>query len=255
MNAKVKITICSAYEADRRLIAGMPAMFERGEGRLLHTGRNEVRLFDGSDGRRYVAKRYKRVNAVQRVAYTFFRPTKAQRAYSYAAELRRRGIGTPHEVAYMEESEGGLFTTGYFVSAVCPDPPAFGPLVADDDFDRDMASDMASFIVFMHSRGVLHGDMNFGNFLYRRGDDGHYAFTVIDTNRSRFCDGWPDRHLCIANMRTMTHRRDVYSFIVKRYAALRGWDADETLAEALACLDKLELKHRRKDLFKKLKHL
>ena len=240
--------------ADCKQLAGfimmLPERMARGEGRLLHAGRNEVRLFTVG-GSALVVKRYKRVNAVQRVAYPIFRRTQARRAYDYAAELLSRGISTPRAAAYMETYRCGLFTTGYFVSDACPDPPAFDELVARRDFNRPMADSLAAFIVEMHSKGVLHGDMNFGNFLYRRDPAGGYAFTVIDTNRSRFRDGWPTRGECIANMRTMTHRRDVYSYIVRRYAALRGWDEDLTLAEALACLDRFERKHRRKDKMKK----
>lgn len=243
--------IAAGYKASAGFIMMLPEMFGRGEGELLHAGRNEVRLFR-RDGAEFVVKRYKRVNAVQSVAYTFFRRTKARRAYDYAAELRSRGISTPREVAYMETYGHGLFATGYFVSAMCPDPPAFDELVARRDFDRRMADDMAAFIVGMHSKGVLHGDMNFGNFLYRRSKGGKYGFTVIDTNRSRFRDGWPSRGECIANMRTMTHRRDVYAYIVRRYAALRGWDVGEALAEAEACLGRFERKHRRKDRMKRI---
>ena len=147
--------------------------------------------------------------------------------------------------------EGRLKDITYVKNVTAAYSQRLDELVARRDFNRPMADSLAAFIVEMHSKGVLHGDMNFGNFLYRRDPAGGYAFTVIDTNRSRFRDGWPTRGECIANMRTMTHRRDVYSYIVRRYAALRGWDEDLTLAEALACLDRFERKHRRKDKMKK----
>ena len=76
--------------ADCKQLAGfimmLPERMARGEGRLLHAGRNEVRLFTVG-GSALVVKRYKRVNAVQRVAYTFFRRTKARRAYDYAGAV------------------------------------------------------------------------------------------------------------------------------------------------------------------------
>lgn len=250
--ANATVVVAPDYRAEAAFLRRVPQMFAAGEGEVLHGGRNEVRLLTHR-GARFVAKRYKRANPVQRVAYTFFRSTKAHRAYDYAAELRRRGISTPHEVAYIECREHGLFTTGYFVSLECPDPPAFDRLVRQERFDDGMAADMARFVVTMHSRGVLHGDMNFGNFLYRRGEGGKgYEFTVIDTNRSHFRDGWPSRGECLRNFCTMTHRRDVFAFIVRRYAALRGWDEDAALAEAEACLDRFESKHRRKDKMKRL---
>lgn len=242
-------TISPAYEAAAGFIAAVPQLFAQGKGDTLHDGRNTVRAFDTPAGR-LVVKRYKRPNIVQRVAYSFFKKSKAERAYLYAAELRKRGFLTPREVAFIEVKHGLLLADSYFVSECCPDPPAFGPLVRADSFDTGMADAMAAQVAEMHRKGVLHGDLNLGNFLYRPTAGGGYTFTVIDTNRSHFRDGWPTRRECIDNLKTMTHRRDVFAYIVSRYAALRGWDADATLADATAALERFERRHRRKDALK-----
>ena len=94
----------------------------------------------------------------------------------------------------------------------------------------------------MHSRGVLHGDLNLSNFLYRTADDG-YHFTMIDINRSHFTDGWPTDSQCLDNLVRLTHRRDLYEYLVKSYARQRGWDEETTAASALRLLEKFE--HRR----------
>lgn len=246
----MKTTVISPrYASAADFVAAVPSLFAQGKGDTLHDGRNTVRAFDTPAGR-LVVKRYKRPNIVQGVAYSFFRKSKAERAYLYAAELRKRGFITPREVAFIEVKRGLLLAESYFVSECCPDPPAFGPLVAADSFNEAMADAMAAEVVAMHSKGVLHGDLNLGNFLYRRTDGGGYSFTIIDTNRSRFRDGWPTRRECIDNLKTMTHRRDVFAHIVRRYAALRRWDAEATLAEATGALDRFERRHRRKDALK-----
>lgn len=233
-------------------IMRLPQLFTDNEGEVLYAGRNEVRQFC-EGGINVVAKRYKRVNTIQRVVYSFFRRTKAERAFLFAKTLRDRGISTPHEVAYLEQSEGGLFTIGYFVSLSCPDPPAFNRLVPPAQFDRRIAAELSAFIMYMHSHGVLHGDMNFGNFLYHFDNEGKCRFTVIDTNRSHFRQGWPSRKECIENFRTTTHRRDVYAYIVTEYARLRGWNTADTLKEATESLENFEQRHRRKEQLKKLK--
>lgn len=249
----LKVVVHPDYERLAEFAASVPRLFDSGQGRVLHSGRNEVRLFSvcGVD---VVAKRYKRVNAIQRVVYSFFRKTKAERAYLFAQLFRERGVDTPHEIAYMEQSRGLLFETGYFLCENCPDPPAFDRLVTPERFDEPMAADLAAFIDYMHSRGILHGDMNFGNFLYRTDLAGHYRFTVIDTNRSHFRDGYPARKECLCNLRTATHRRDVYEYIVRAYARQRRWDESEAVAEANLYLDKFEERHRRKEKLKKLQN-
>lgn len=247
----LKVAINPEYGSLTDFLMSLPDLFKEGRGEVLYAGRNEVRLLC-EGGLRLVAKRYKRVNVVQRVVYTFFRRTKAERAYTFAGILRERGVDTPKEVAYLEESRNGLFETGYFVSLECPYPPAFDRLVPPKDFDADMATRLSAFIDYMHSRGVLHGDMNFGNFLYHTDDSGECRFTVIDTNRSHFRQGYPSRKECLWNFRTTTHRRDVFRYMVAEYARLRRWDVDGTVEEAVRYLDKFERRHRRKDRIKNL---
>lgn len=252
-DARRKYVVSGDYARLKDFVCRVPQLFARGEGEVLHTGRNELRRFE-VDGLRVVAKRYKRVNAVQRVAYSFFRKTKARRAYEFAAVFRQRGIDTPREVAYIEERERGLFTTGYFVSLDCPFPPAFPVVVKQEDYRKDLADALAAFICKMHERGILHGDMNLKNFLYDERADGSVRFSVVDTNRSHFCQGWPTRRQCLANLRTLTYRREVFVRIVRRYAALRGWDEGEAVGEALRCLERfIERRARRYKVKEKLK--
>lgn len=251
----MKIVTASGYEKYTAFFASMPALFSAGKGKVLHEGRNEVRLFV-VDGKPLVVKRYKRVNWIQRIVYSFFRPTKAARAFRFAEILRNRGVSTPHEVAYMEQREKGLFSIGYFVSLECTDPSLYIPLDVQSSFDRTLADNLAAFIVELHSKGILHGDMNFGNFLYHYDDSSMCHFSVIDTNRSHFCEGFPTRTQCLSNFQTMTHRREVYEFVVRKYAVLRHWNEEETVKVAFAYLDKFEERHRRKEKFvKQLKKL
>lgn len=248
----MKVVIAQGYEYARDFLSSVPSLFLKKEGRALHEGRNEVRLFN-VNGTPLVVKRYKRVNFIQRIVYSFFRATKAERAYRFAGILRQRGIATPHEVAYMEQRERGLFSIGYFVSLECTAPSLYHPLDVQDVFDRALAKALARFIVCLHQKGVLHGDMNFGNFLYHWQEDGICHFSVIDTNRSHFRDSWPSREECLSNFQTMTHRREVYEFIVREYAVLRNWDVEQTVTDAFHYLDMFEQRHQRKEKF--IKHL
>ena len=238
------------FAADQVFVCSVPRRMVNGEGDVLHAGRNEVRRVE-EDGLQRVVKRYKRVNLVQSVIYSFFRRTKAQRAYDYARVFRERGIDTPREVAYIEQREHGLFTTGYFISLYCPHPPIFKEIVETSELNKRLADAVTAFILEMHRKGILHGDLNFGNFLYDEQADGSIRFAVIDINRSHFCTGMPTREQCLRNLSTTTHRRDLYEYIVRCYARLRGWNEDDACTEALGYLEALEEKQRAKD---RLKH-
>lgn len=247
----MKLEVSKEFGYLKNWLSEMPQCFMSGEGTLLHQGRNIVRLFALSTTTRLVVKRFRPVNPLQQVAYTFFCPTKAEKAFRFAALLRERGFDTPHEVAYIEKKRWGLFRVGYFVSICCDAPSAFPVLESAENYDKEMALDLAALFVRLHRKGVLHGDLNLGNFLYRKETGGHYAFSIIDTNRSRFLSQCPDEEACLYDLRTLTHRRDLFCFIVREYARIRQWNPETTEKKALCYLEQMELKHTQKELWKK----
>ncbi|MCM1517383.1 MAG: lipopolysaccharide kinase InaA family protein [Pseudoflavonifractor sp.] len=240
-----KVVISPRHERLRGFVESVPAMFDRGEGRLLFEGRNEIRLFDYGD-ERVVVKRYRRLNGARALSYTLFSSSKASRAYRFAIEMECRGVDTPEAMAYIEIWRHGLLRDCYFVSAYTDDMPLFDPLVGTPRYDRGLAADVAEFIASMHARGVVHGDPNLANILYHDDPDGRRRFSVIDTNRSRFYNSEVPRRVCIANLKRVTHRRDLLRDIVTRYAAVRGWDAAATMAEVERLLSRFERNRRRR---------
>ena len=83
-------------------------------------------------------------------------------------------------------------------------------------------------------------------------EEAHYQFQVIDINRSLFFDTCPPKEVCLKNLSTITHRRDLFEFMVREYARQREWDEEETLAHTTGYLQKLEQKHARKEKIKRL---
>lgn len=248
----MKIIISPEYQYLSNNIQNITRLFDSREGTIVYEGRNSIRNFF-LQGTPVTIKRFKRVNIAQQIAYTFFKSTKAERAFRYAAIFRERGINTPQEIAYVEDYEHGLFTTGYFISTTCPDPPTFPELVLKDDYDRQLAKDLVRFIVDMHTRGIIHSDLNLGNFLFHKDTkNGYFSFTTIDINRSRFYSTVPPEEVCVKNLSTLTHRRDLFEYMVSEYAQKRGWPVEETIHKATHYLDRLEARHERKQKIKKL---
>ena len=235
----MKIVIDEAFSRYQTFIEHIPSMLDQRSGcEIIYDKRNLVARFC-HEGETFIVKRYKRANIAQQIAYTFFRSTKAQRAYVYADEFRRRNIATPTRVAYMEDYRWGLFTTGYFVSTEAKGTESHLLLREVEQFSTDLADAVARHILLLHSNGILHGDLNLSNFLCATKPDG-YHFTMIDINRSQFCKGFPTDQQCLHNMVRLTHRRDLYTYIVSSYAHLRGWNQDATVGAALRLLDKFE---------------
>ncbi len=235
----MKTVIAEQYIKYTKFINSIPLLFNTDNGEVLKDKRNKVRRLH-HDGLTFIAKRYKRVNFIQSIIYTHFRRTKAERAFLFADEFHKRGVSSPRAVAYMEDYERGRFTVGYFVYEESKGKEVFQELVKKEQFDHALADAVIDYIVFMHSRGVLHGDLNSANFLYTIDAEGKYHFDMIDTNRSHFCDGWPTDKQCLENLKRFTHRRDLYEYVVRGYAKRRGWNEEETLNKAIMLLDRFE---------------
>lgn len=257
----MKKTVISPDYADLgEEIASLPKRFAS-EGSLLFAGRNEIRLMT-IGGRQLVVKRYGRLNTLRAVSYTLFSSSKASRAYHYAREMSRRGIDTSGAVAYIEIHRRGLLRDCYFVSEYTADRPLFDVLVETPAYDRRLAAEVGRFVAMMHERGIIHGDPNLNNILYRPLGAGDYHFSVIDTNRSRFKESKaikdlkdfndledfisPSRRACLANLKRLTHRRDLLRDILTAYAEARGWDATATIAAVERHLARFERNRRRR---------
>lgn len=247
--SKIRIIVHKDYERLTNDIERIPGMFAA-EGETIYSGRNQVKRFlFGHD--EVVVKRYKHPNFIQKIAYTFFKKGKAERAYLFAAALRERGIETPHEIAYIEEKHHGLLRDSYFVSTVTHYAELFDLLLKSNSYDANIITELASFLVYVHKKGVLHGDLNLSNILYRKEEKtGKYKFCLIDTNRSKFVDS-PTKEMCLENLKRLTHRRDMLQKLIYAYAECRGWDAEECMQRVTKKMEAFERKRALKRRIKR----
>jgi tRNA A-37 threonylcarbamoyl transferase component Bud32 len=244
---KFKYIINPRYESLTGFVKNVPSVFDS-EGMLVYDSRNTVRVFS-VNGEKIVVKRFRRPMCHQRLDYTFLRPSKCKRAYTYGLKLLEMDISTPQPIACIEEYRSGLFCIGYLVSTFCGDPD-LRLLREEPEGHDDLVDALAHFLVRMHEKGFMHGDTNLSNFLYRE-DKGlplGYHITTIDINRSHFVDN-PSREECIANLMRLTHVRQALRKIIGRYAELRGWDVEWAVSLAVQKLDSFE---RRKEMKKKI---
>ncbi len=243
----MKIVIQPEYQSAHHLIAQLPKMFST-EGETIYKGRNTVKSFETQFGE-WVIKKYKKPNIIQKIVYSFFRKSKAERAYIYAEKLLTLGINTPKAIAYIEEKKYKLFSHSYFISTTCKDAPLYPVLVEKTLYDKKLVSYLAAFFVEMHKKGFLHGDPNLDNILYRINDKNEFLFTVIDTNRSIFKPNLSPKE-CLDNLKRITHRRDLLQQIVEEYAKLQNWNIQSSVERVMNALDQFERRRKIKRIIK-----
>ncbi len=227
-------------------ITTLPETFHD-NGEVLHEGRNCVKLYriNNTD---IVVKRYKYPNIFQQITYSFFKKSKAERAYIFANLFRKKGINTPHEIAFIEEYTNGLIGFTYFISESCT-LDSLKTTLDRDDFCKESGVALAEYIIKLHEKGILHGDMNLSNILFRNNIEGYMEFILIDTNRTKFKKN-PSRKECLENMVRLTHHKPALEFIVANYSQKRGWNQEESVSYVL---NKLAAFEKRKKIKRELK--
>ena len=137
----------------------------------------------------FVVKKYKVPNFANRVIYTFFRRSKARRAYDNALHILRCGVSTPFPVAYIETKRKGLFHTGYFVSEYMGHPTLadYKNISLSNEESCKFKEDFLNFTIELHEKKILPLDYNTGNiFCHKDESSGRYIFSLTDINRAEF---------------------------------------------------------------------
>ncbi len=242
----MKIVINPTYSHLASFVEELPSEFAK-KGSVVYKARNEIRRYDTTTPPLAV-KRYKVPILINRIVYALFRPTKAERSYSYALRLQNLGISTPAPIAYLEQYRGGLLTTSYFVSEMVEHEymmRVFEHCTLTEEY-LTLLHAFAQFTVELHEKGVHHHDYSPGNILFTKREDG-YHFCLVDINRMQF--GKLSRKACLRNFHRICGQEEVVRQLVVYYATLRGWDIEQSVKEALQYRARiLKLRRRRREL-------
>lgn len=236
----------------RHLDADLSAL-PRGEYTPIKTfcnNRNKVELVS-IQGTQAVVKIYKKTNLITGLIYTFFRKSKARRAYEHALELLSRGISTPSPIAYFEERRWGIFRNGYFVSEYVDLPPVseyFYYEHPDDNEHALMADNLSRFTLELHEKGIIPLDYNTTNILFKR-EEGRYEFTLIDINRMKIGRIPKIKEAMMSFFQLGTYPRDYHS-LLGPYVTKRDFDFEEALYYVIIHRRNKKRLQRLKRLFK-----
>lgn len=215
----MRVVVHPKYEHLRAWLEALPATFEQ-QGEVIYEQRNQIRRM-GVNGLPVVVKRYRQPSLPNRIAYTWLRKPKAERAYIHALQLLEKHIATPEPIAYilcgdgwLEESflvtrESGLKHTFYDFRD--------GVIAGKEDLIHAFAWYAAS----LHNAGVLHKDFSPGNILYDR-VDGRWQFELVDINRMRF--GHVSQKEGCSNLCRLWGKTDFFEVLSPVYAQARGID-------------------------------
>lgn len=216
----MRITINPRYEYLQEQIRHIPELFEQ-KGEVIYEARNVLRRTFIGD-LEVVVKSFQQPHIINRIAYSFFRKSKAVRSYIYSTEIIKHGFCSPEPVAVIEQFSSGLLTNSYYVCRYDDGETVralMGGCVAGNE---DKLKAFARYTVELHRAGILHLDYSPGNILIHSSEEG-YSFSLVDVNRLSLVSK-VDCEMLAENLRRLCSSREVLNYVVGEYASTLGWD-------------------------------
>jgi hypothetical protein len=216
----MKMVVNPSFDYLTSFVKSVPDFFER-EGKTIYKGRNQIKVFD-TGNEKIVVKSFKIPAFFNRIIYTCFRSSKAERSYKHALELIERQINTSQPVAYIETQKNRLLAGSYYVSIYKEYPGILRELRYHTlEEKRDLVSAFIRFTVDIHEKGVFPLDYSPGNILYEKAGD-EYHFCLIDINRMQFKP--VDMETGAYGLRRLWGSEETIAFMAGEYAGIRKFD-------------------------------
>ena len=180
--------------------------------------RNTIKLFD-LNGQSINIKSFKIPNLINKIAYRYFRKSKARRSFEYATTLLEKGIGTPQPIAYLENYNWLGLTSSFYVSEHLVTELTFRELVEIPEFPENeiILRQFTQFSFDLHEKGIEFLDHSPGNTLIKKVGEEHYAFYLVDLNRMNFHTTM-DFDMRMKNLSRLTPKKEMIAIMSEEYA-------------------------------------
>lgn len=217
--------------------------------------RNQIKLFD-LEGKTVNIKSFKVPHFINKIAYRYFRKSKARRSFEYANRLLELGVGTPQPIAYFENYNFIGLEKSFYISEHLSCDLTYRELVEIPDYpDRDnILRQFTRFSFGLHEKGIEFLDHSPGNTLIKKKDGGNYEFFLVDLNRMEFHDAMTFE-MRMKNLCRLTPLKEMVAVMSNEYSKLYTTVPEQKIFDTLwqYTADFQEHFYRKKRLKKKLK--
>lgn len=180
--------------------------------------RNKIKLFDFND-KKINIKSFKIPNIINKIAYRYFRKSKAKRSFEFAMILLEKGIGTPTPIAFFENFNLIGLKDSYYVSEHLVTELTYRELVEIPDYpDHDtILRQFVKFTFELHEKGVEFLDHSPGNTLIKKIAENTYDFFLVDLNRMNFHEKMSFEQR-MNNFRRLTPKKEMIAVMSNEYS-------------------------------------
>ncbi|MDR7370656.1 lipopolysaccharide kinase InaA family protein [Flavobacterium aquidurense] len=216
--------------------------------------RNQIKLFKLEEQTINI-KSFKVPHFINKIAYQYFRKSKARRSFEFANQLLELGIGTPKPIAFAEFSTALGLEKSFYVSEQLQCDLTFRELVEIPDYPdhENILRQFTRFSFDLHEKGIEFLDHSPGNTLIKKNSEGNYDFFLVDLNRMEFHESMTFE-MRMKNLCRLTPLKEMVAVMSNEYAKLYGESEQKTFDTLWQfTADFQEKFYRKKRLKKKLK--
>ena len=177
----MRVIVNPKYAHLQKEIEEIPRSFQK-ERDVVYDGRNVLKRI-GLGSIDVVVKSFKKPHIINRVVYSFFRQSKAERSYIYSMEIQQHGFDTPEPVAMIEQFQNGLLSHSYYICCYDGGETVRSLMDGKVEGNEDKLSAFARYTAALHQAGILHLDYSPGNILIHQNETNEYSFSLVDVNR------------------------------------------------------------------------
>ena len=208
----------------------------------LYDGRNTLKVLTYLD-EEIVVKSFKIPHIINKIAYTFFRDSKAKKSYENSMKIIDF---VPRPLGYIEFFRFGLLHDSYFLSENYLYDFTIREVLTDIIYpDKEIIlKAFSDFSYNLHEAGIEHLDYSPGNILIKKVEKG-YVFKIIDVNRMVFRT--LDNYARLENFTKLWANDDDLKTIITHY--IKHIDID--VNNAIEIATKASQKHKDTKNFKK----
>ena len=221
---------------------------------FINGNRNTIRLFQVNNETISI-KSFKTPNLINKIAYKYFRKSKAQRSFEYASKLIDLHIGTPQPVAFYESYDFVGLKKSYYACEHLANVFEFRVVERNKDYPdaENILRQFTRFTFEMHQKGIEFLDHSPGNTLIKKEENGMYSFYLVDLNRMNFHENI-DFQARMKNFSRLTSKEEIVVIMSDEYAKLSGENAENVFQAMWKHTQEFQHKfYRKKQLKKKLK--
>lgn len=251
----MKFQISELFFSNQKAIFSMVENFNRTGENFIIGKRNSIKIFDFQD-KKVNIKSFKVPHLINKIAYKYFRKSKAKRSFEYATILLEKGVGTPKPIAYFENYDTIGLKDSYYVSEHLQCDLTFRELVEIPDYPENdiILREFTKFSFDLHQKGIEFMDHSPGNTLIKKRNEGIYDFFLVDLNRMDFHETM-DFDSRMENLSHLTPKKEMIKVMSNEYAKLYTNQTESEIFEKMWFFtnDFQERFAKKKRLKKKLK--